>query len=282
LKLLSPYAALIIKKESEKILVISDLHIGWEAALANDGIYLPSQIDRLLEKLHYIITSEKPNYLLVLGDIKHTVDKIRMEEWHDVPRFFDEICNIVPEVYVIPGNHDGDIGALLPEKVKVSSPRGFIIGDIGFFHGHTWPLIKLLGCNTLVIGHLHPVVVFKDPLGFRVSKPVWVKAKCKKNLLARFLLKRHKIKLKTDEDPQDQLRKKFNIDLKAENLVILPSFNDFLGGQAINKTTISRAKRFKEFIGPILRSGSVMLENGEVYLLDGTFLGLLDNLRKIN
>ena len=95
LSLLSSHAALIVNEDSEKTLVISDLHIGWEISLAEEGIYVPSQTVKLLERLKRIIASEKPDRLLILGDVKHTVAKIETEEWRDVPRFFEEICKIV-------------------------------------------------------------------------------------------------------------------------------------------------------------------------------------------
>jgi putative SbcD/Mre11-related phosphoesterase len=263
-------------------MVITDLHIGWEVALAVEGVNVPSQTSRLLDKLKMLISLEKPDRLLVLGDIKHTTAKIELEEWRDVPLFFEEAQRIVPKIQVVPGNHDGDVAALLPETVELSSPRGVTLADVGLFHGHTWPEVALLGCRTLVIGHVHPVVVFKDPMGFRITRRVWVRAPCNGNLLARFVLRRHNVKLKKGDDPRDALGSEFNIDLKTKDVLIMPSFNDFLGGQAINKSTIVRQIKFKEFIGPILRSGSVNLEKAEAYLLDGTLLGSLDLLRKLS
>jgi putative SbcD/Mre11-related phosphoesterase len=279
---LSPHAAFVLRKGSEKTVVISDLHIGWEVALAGEGVHVPSQTSRLIDNLKSLVALEKPDRLLVLGDIKHTTAKIELKEWQDVPLFFEEAHKIVPKIQVVPGNHDGDIEALLPETVEVSSPQGVILADVGLFHGHTWPDVAMLGCSTLVIGHVHPVVVFKDPMGFRITSQVWVRAPCYGKLLSRFVLRRHNRRLKKDEDPQDALKTEFNVDFKAKNVLIMPSFNDFLGGQAINRSTIARQKKFKEFIGPVLRSGSVNLEKAEAYLLDGTFLGSLDRLRKLS
>ena len=103
INLLSPYAALILNADSKKILVISDLHIGWEISLIEEGIYVPSQTSKLIEKLKRLIALEKPDSLLILGDVKHTVAKIETEEWRDVPRFFEEICEVVPQVQIVPG-----------------------------------------------------------------------------------------------------------------------------------------------------------------------------------
>ncbi|RJS88601.1 metallophosphoesterase, partial [Candidatus Bathyarchaeota archaeon] len=137
---MSPYAALIINGGDERTLVISDLHIGWEISLAEEGIYIPSQTKRLFTRLKEIIFSERPDRLIILGDVKHTIAKIEAEEWRDVPDFFENVLSMIRRVQIVPGNHDGEIEALLPEGVELLPSRGIIIGDIGVFHGHTWPL----------------------------------------------------------------------------------------------------------------------------------------------
>jgi len=280
LSLLSPHAALIINEDSKKTLVISDLHIGWEISLVEEGIYVPSQTAKILERLKRIVASEKPDRLLVLGDVKHTVAKIETEEWRDVPRFFEEICKIVPEVQIIPGNHDGEIEALLPERVEILPSRGVIIGDVGFFHGHAWPLLEMLGCKTLVIGHVHPVIAFKDPIGFRITRQVWIKAPCNTRRLAESMLKGHNLRVKKEESI-DEVLEKLKIPLNVNRLIIMPSFNDFLGGQAVNTYGLTKQEKFRGFIGPVLRSGSIDFEKAEIYLLDGTFLGSLSQFRKV-
>ncbi|MBS7615573.1 metallophosphoesterase, partial [Candidatus Bathyarchaeota archaeon] len=182
LSLLSPEGAFLLSTDSERVMVISDLHIGWEVALAEEGVHVPSQTRRLFERLKGLLVSQKPDRLIVLGDVKHTVSKIDFEEWRDVPWFFEETCKVVPKVQVVPGNHDGDLEALLPESVELLSPRGIVLGDVGLFHGHTWPEIGMLSCIMLVAGHVHPVVVFSDLVGFRITKQVWIRASCNKVL----------------------------------------------------------------------------------------------------
>lgn len=279
LKPVSPYAALIIDDGSEKTLVISDVHLGWEASLSEEGIHIPSQTSNLIRRLERIISLEKPDRLIVLGDVKHTIEKIEIEEWRDVPFFFERLLEKIPYIKIVPGNHDGNIEVLLPEGVEIAPQQGVIIGSVGLFHGHAWPDIKMLGCETLVIGHIHPTVSFRDPTGFRITSQVWVKAPCERIMLARSMLKHYGVKFKKDADPETLLRTNFSIELKVKNLLVMPSFNDFLGGRAINKTLISGEAVFKDFIGPILRSRSVILDKSEIYLLDGTFLGSLDMLR---
>ncbi|KYH42307.1 MAG: phosphoesterase [Candidatus Bathyarchaeota archaeon B26-1] len=274
-----PYPALILEGESKKTLIVADLHIGWEVSLAEEGVHIPSQTPKLLGKLLTIIEDNKPDSLLILGDVKHAVAKIEMEEWRDVPNFFEEVLRKVGDVKVILGNHDGNLEPLLPEGVDVVSPRGLILGDVGLFHGHTWPRPEMMGCRILVIGHVHPVVTFRDPTGFRITRQVWVRAECDGRSLTRLLLKR--IGAKLGKEPPKLLENLRKTRPEVTHIVIMPSFNEFLGGQAVNRRRIGREDKFREFIGPVLRSGSVNLESAEVYLLDGTFLGTIKQLRTL-
>lgn len=278
LKPVTPYAALLLISGSEKFLVVSDLHLGWETSLAEEGIHIPSQTSKLLKKIERVISLANPDCLIVLGDVKHTVEKIEIEEWRDVPIFFEKLRGKLPCIKVVPGNHDGNIEVLLPEGVEIMPQQGMMIGDVGLFHGHAWPDIKMLACETLVVGHIHPSITFKDPLGFRITNQIWVRAPCNSESLARAILRRYNIKFKADEDVRTLVKSSLSVEIRVKNLLIMPSFNDFLGGRTINKASIARETIFKDFMGPILRSGSVNLSKAEVYLLDGTFVGSLEQL----
>jgi hypothetical protein len=61
----------------------------------------------------------------------------------------------------------------------------------------------------------------------------------------------------------------------------MPSFNDFLGGRPINETKPRKKGHPSTMIGPVLRSEAVDLDNSEIYLLDGTYLGTLNQLRRL-
>jgi len=269
--------ALLIQKQKERILVVADLHIGWEVKLAEQGIHIPSQTPKILEKMIQIIENCKPTGIIFLGDVKHAIAKVEMEEWRDIPDFFEAIAKRVSNIQIIPGNHDGNLEPLLPEVVKIFSPTGIVCGNVGLFHGHTWPAPELLKCRDLVTGHVHPTVAFRDIIGFRITKQVWVKAKCDGQHLAKSLLKN--LKIKQAKNPIESLQKHFKIKFKATNLFIMPSFNDFLGGRPINEKNLGKDQKSSAFIGPILRSKSVNIDDSEVYMLDGTFLGTVNQLK---
>jgi len=276
---LMPHPAALVKTKKTRVLVVADLHIGWEIVLSEKGIHVPTQMPKLLQKLKTLINLYKPEKLLIIGDVKHTVATAEISEWHDVPDFFTELKPLVKEIQVIRGNHDGNLDPLLPEGIKTLPSSGTIVDDVGFFHGHRWPSPALLKCKTIVMGHIHPVVVFRDPAGFRITRQVWVKVNCDKEQLTRILLEKNKIKV--EDSPQQTLLKHYGIKPKTSQLFIMPSFNEYLGGKPLNEKNSGGEAKGEKIVGPILRTNAVDMENAEIYLLDGTFLGALSQLRTL-
>jgi putative SbcD/Mre11-related phosphoesterase len=279
LKLLLPHPAALIKTGKTKTLVIADPHIGWEMALRDKGIHVPSQTPKLLQKLVAVLSKYKPDTLLILGDVKYTVVATEPGEWHDIPDFFMNLKNYVRDIAVVRGNHDANLEPLLPEKIRLLPAAGTIIGDVGLFHGHKWPSPTLLKCKTLIMGHLHPVVVFRDPAGFKITRHVWVKAKCNTTQLSKTLLQKQRIKI--EGTPEATVKKHCNFKPRTVQIFIMPSFNDLLGGRPINETQPRKKGRASTMVGPVLRSEAVDLDNSEIYLLDGTYLGTLNQLRRL-
>lgn len=279
LSLLWPDPAAMIKTGKSKCLILADPHIGWELELQEKGIHVPSQTPKLLNKLIAIIVKFKPDQLVILGDIKYTIVSSEWGEWRDVPDFFAKLQSYVGNISVVRGNHDGNIEPLLPENVKLLPATGEVIGDVGVFHGHKWPSPVLLGCKTLVMGHLHPVVVFRDPAGFKLTRQAWMKVNCDSEALATILLQKNRVKI--EGTVAQTLLKNYKVRLKAKELFIMPSFNDFLGGRPINETRPMKEIGSEALIGPVLRSEAVDIDNSELYLLDGTYLGTLDQMRKL-
>jgi putative SbcD/Mre11-related phosphoesterase len=280
LKLLTPNPAALIRTQKTRTIVIADLHIGWEIALSQKGIHVPTQTPKLLQRLKNLISAYKPEKLLILGDVKHTVATAEIGEWQDIPDFFNELKKQTKEILIIRGNHDGNLEPLLPENIKILPATGVTIGEVGFFHGHRWPSPSLLKCKTLVMGHVHPVVAFRDPAGFRITKQVWVKANCDRTKLTQVLLQKHKIKI--EKNAEETLLKHYKIKPKTSQLFIMPSFNDFLGGRPLNGRKFAGKAESERIVGPVLRSESVDMENAETCLLDGTFLGTLNQLKNLS
>lgn len=279
LNVLWPNPAALVKTKEDRTLLIADPHIGWELELQQKGIHVPSQTPKILKKLTDILLEFKPDRLVIVGDVKYTVVSSEMGEWHDIPDFFAKIQNLVPNISVVRGNHDANLEPLLPENVELLPATGAVIGDVGVFHGHKWPSPALLGCKSLVMGHLHPMVVFRDPAGFKINRQVWMRAQCDSEALAKILLQKSKVKI--EGTAAHTLQRHYGIRLRAKELFIMPSFNDFLGGRPINETRPRKEIGAEALIGPVLRSEAVGVDEAELYLLDGTYLGTLNQLRSL-
>jgi metallophosphoesterase superfamily enzyme len=249
-------------------------------SLLQKGIHVPTQTPKLLKKLTNLITTHKPEKLLIIGDVKHTVATAEIGEWHDVPDFFSNLKRQVPEVLIIRGNHDGNLEPLLPEGINILPSTGVAFDGVGFFHGHQWPSPVLLNARTLVMGHVHPVVVFRDPAGFRVTRQVWVKANCDGSKLSEVLMRKRKIT--KGGKAKQTFCEYYGTRPRISQLFIMPSFNDFLGGRPLNERKADDCSGGEVVAGPVLRSDAVDMRTAEAYLLDGTLLGTVEQLRTLS
>ena len=179
----------------------------------------------------------------------------------------------VNEIKIIQGNHDGNLDPLIPSNIEILPSAGIDLGDIGLIHGHAWPSPRTLHCKKLIIGHVHPVIYLAQNI-FSSIKQVWVKIDCNPLKLAKAFLKNVNINVDID-DIKEKVLMKYGFSPRVSSALIMPSFNDLLGGLTINR--LDRHGK-SEFIGPILRSGALNLMAAEVFLLDGTFIGNLKNL----
>ena len=277
LKPIGSEPALLLRRRGERVVVLSDLHIGWEVTLSQQGIHIPSQTGKMLQRLRVIIEKEHPSRIIMLGDVKHSVTGAELEEWRDVPDFFEALLKLVPSVQVILGNHDGNLEPLTPSKVEILPSTGLALWNrFGLLHGHAWPSPEILGCETLILGHLHPAVTLRDALGYRLTKPAWVTAPCDPKKLVRGTLKAAGIQPRGDLE--EVLKEKFRVKLATTRCVFVPPFNDFLGGRPVNSRKIEETHA-GERLGPVLRSGAVDMDDAEVHLLDGTYLGRVKQLK---
>ncbi|MFN4132959.1 MAG: metallophosphoesterase [Candidatus Hadarchaeales archaeon] len=246
--------ALKIKGKNERVLVVTDLHIGIEWELSQQGVSLPSQLPKLKKRLLNLIKGERAKRLIFLGDIKHNIPVSSWQEWGEIPRLLEELSGVV-EVEIIPGNHDGDIKGMVPKDVVLHDVRGVTLGEVGLVHGHAWPKPELFQTEVLVTGHDHPAVEFRDSLGGRIFEKVWLRGKLNVKKLPK------KIRGAAGKE--------------APQFLVVPAFSELVGGAAVNG-------RLREpLVGPFFRSGAVDLNRAEIYLLDGTFLGEVRNLRKL-
>jgi hypothetical protein len=241
---------------TEKALVVADIHLGIEWDLYKSGINIPSQTEKRLERIKGYVKQTNPDRIILLGDVKHNVPRTSWQEKNEIPYFLESLTEFAP-VDILPGNHDSDIESLLPEKggIKVHSSKGVIIDGVGYFHGHTWMDFELLKTEYIVTAHNHPTIRLTDSLGHPTIEPSWIRSRLNFNELSCYL----------------------NIDAESWNnprVFVMPAFNELCGGIAFNESL------HEDLLGPMFSTSVFELDDSEVYLLDGMYLGVLKNIRK--
>ncbi|VVC06205.1 3',5'-cyclic adenosine monophosphate phosphodiesterase CpdA [uncultured archaeon] len=237
--------ALILEEEKNRYLVVTDLHIGFENAFLSNEIHVEPKelVQEAVDSLLSIIESEKPNVLVLLGDVKSGIDFISKTEWQAVPLFFEIGKKI--ETIIIPGNHDSNIQKLLPDGVTLVSSSGLVIGDTLLTHGHTLPSENLSQINKIVMGHVHPV--FFQEGSVIDGQRVWVSIRAEKNQL-------------------------FPSSRGTLEIIILPAFNKYF--YATHK------KYYKKSISPILQSIK-NFQSAKIVTLDGSIIGTESMLENV-
>jgi len=237
-------------------LVVADIHIGIEHELSLRGIHIPTQVQRRTDRILRYLEDTRADRVILLGDIKHNVPRTSECEREDIPRFLRSIAERAT-IDIVPGNHDSGLAYLIPwsedRRIKLHSSKGFTLENIGFVHGHAWPALDLLSRDYVVMGHLHPSIRLADPLGHLSSQPVWIRTR-----FVEQVFKERYPDFERFADPR---------------VIIMPAFNELAGGIAFNEAT------YDTLLGPLFTNRALELETAEVYLLDGSYLGSVSQLR---
>lgn len=177
-----PHAALLLQDSSEKkYIAVSDLHIGFEAELYARGVSVRhNSAEEMAAELSQLAKSEAATAIILLGDIKHGLGNITRQEWDEIPLFLKKLSSI-STVYLIPGNHDGNIRNLVPDEVNLISSKGMVLEDTLLFHGHSMPSELRANIRKIVMGHLHPIFLREGSV--INGERVWIQIRAKKESL---------------------------------------------------------------------------------------------------
>ncbi len=146
-------------------LVIADLHLGITRELWEYGFSVPSQVEKMAERINGLMKKTKTKRLVILGDIKHKVPGISFQEMREIPEFFSLIN---AEIAAIKGNHDTYLEKVCDFEMK----KSLELGNYFLTHGH---MIAKTSKKIIVIGHNHPQVKFKDKMGATYIEPAWIR-----------------------------------------------------------------------------------------------------------
>lgn len=156
----------------EKILVMSDLHFGYEEELNNQGIAIPRRmVSEIIKDIEQILNNIKDiQKIVILGDIRHSFGGIVSQERKDINTFFKFIRGRFPKSRIIltKGNHDTMIEVISAKEnwKNIEIVDYFLYKDTLFFHGH-WRFFKkfeeiIRKAKRLVVGHFHPAIDLSD------------------------------------------------------------------------------------------------------------------------
>lgn len=165
---------LCIEENGKKILVVGDLHLGYEEVLNQSGVFVTREMfnemikyfDKAFEK------AGKVDYIVLLGDVKHYFGGILRQEWDDVLGLFDYFFSKIikkGEIIIVKGNHDVILEPIVRKRERVMVKDFFVIGGIAFLHGdRDFKEIYNKKIEIWVMGHGHPAIKLSN--GVKVEK----------------------------------------------------------------------------------------------------------------
>lgn len=212
----------------KNILIIGDLHIGYDEQSDGKPLFPGLQLEEIIGKLREVFRYLKKEDIeikkvILLGDVKHDFRTITDIEWRETLKFFDFLKENIDiknknRIIVIKGNHDNILEPITRKSnILLKNYYKIIINEKKYYFLHGDKILKeCLDADFLILGHLHPAIILND-------KYKYEKYKC-------FL--------------KGKLNKK--------NIIILPSFNDVKYGYNLNITdkdnnSFISNKQLKEF-----------------------------------
>ena len=152
----------------ERILIISDLHIGYEEYLNSKGLLAPRrQFEILKKELGELMGEVRPKIIVINGDLKHEFSRISSQEWKDTIELAGILCKNCEKVFLVRGNHDNMLEPVIKRigKKKIKMLNEYIIKDICILHGDKLNReieSKIRNIKTLIIGHEHPAISLRE------------------------------------------------------------------------------------------------------------------------
>ncbi|HII72048.1 TPA: metallophosphoesterase [Candidatus Woesearchaeota archaeon] len=181
--------ALYLKEE--RILILADVHIGYEEALTKQGVLIPKFHFRdIVERLELLFetldrTKRRVDTIIINGDLKHEFGTISEEEWRNTIKFIGLLSKRSERIVLIRGNHDSILGPIA-EKKDILLVDQFLVGDILICHGDVLPDILSSSpgsIRTIIIGHEHPAVSLKEGVRSETFKAFLVGKYDRKDLI---------------------------------------------------------------------------------------------------
>ncbi|MEF8874386.1 MAG: metallophosphoesterase [Candidatus Thermoplasmatota archaeon] len=153
----------------QKMLIISDLHLGLESLMAESGMFMPKfQLSEMKDDLSDMLAKKDIERLMVCGDIKHEFSETSHGERKEVEEFVDFLRGSVENIFLVKGNHDNYLIYTVKRYPNVSLKDEFVFDNVAFIHGHEKrKIIRALDVEHVIMGHEHPALTLTDEIGVK-------------------------------------------------------------------------------------------------------------------
>ncbi len=271
---------LLRKYQNSKAILVTDLHLGFEAEWSHSGITSkePTISYSIIDQLALDIHKTNANHLVILGDLIHSEFDLRPttkgKSWKTPDWILEKVCSYFQSkilskdsllVSLIRGNQDSPLDSFFPTSDFIFPSEGIQIhnSNLGVFHGDIPPSMSILLASELILGHIHPMIELTDEMGMNHQLPVFAKLSLPQEELFTifgFII---------DEDEI------FDIGLINQvKIIILPSYNIHIPGFILNhrKGVMKKTQNF-----PVLRK-ILSHPELEIQMTDGVDLGYLEDI----
>lgn len=151
--------------EKERLLIIADLHLGYEEMLNKQGLLIPRINFRdIKRRLLAMLEETKAEKVVINGDLKHEFGEISRQEWREVLEMLDFIQERARNIVLIKGNHDTILGPLVKRK-GLSILNELYVKEYSslILHGHRLSKSnEFKRAKTLIIAHEHAAVSLRS------------------------------------------------------------------------------------------------------------------------
>lgn len=174
---------LFVDGKKEKVLVVGDLHLGYEGFLQGRGWSFPrTQQEETIERFGKIFESLGCEFdkIILLGDVKHYFAGVLREEFSDfysLVSFLKNYLNREGKIFITKGNHDSILEPVVRNYEFVEMRDYFVFGDSLFLHGHSFErgfdldfVEDVKKVKRIFCGHFHPAVSIRESNGVKQEK----------------------------------------------------------------------------------------------------------------
>jgi putative SbcD/Mre11-related phosphoesterase len=267
LELIQNEPALLLHEGERRVLVVGDLHIGYERTLFKQEFYSVNLASRIIKQFEHLVEKSAPTEIIILGDLKHSIRDFSPLEFQQVAQLLLKLQQQAT-VTIVRGNHDADLELVVPDDTHICSSAGLRLSfksrQIYLLHGHAYPSPDILSCDSLLMGHVHPAISISTLKEKSSIHRVWVKTKWKPTVM-------EVIKGWVGQAPFQngtELLKRF-LQMK---ILIIPAYLDLLRGHVLNVDSSNA-----HLDSPLFRH--LALDDAEIIMLDLTPLGTLEQLK---